>query len=308
MKLIIGLSAFFRTSVRFMKYVSINKCQSFLIKYYPSTSYQCGFRKGFNLQHCIPTTLEKWRETIDKGDCFGALLTNLLNVFDCILHKYLIVKLHAYGVDMKSLRFLYSYLNGKKQRVKVNDKYSSFEEILFGVSQGSILGSLLFNISISYLFLILNNKGIASYVDENTPYCSYKNFEDVMTYLERTAGDHFTWFNNNGMKANVDKCHFLLSIKEKLKANISNYTIVNSDKEKLLGITIDNYLKFGSQIKNLCSKASQKLYSLSRVSLYVSLNQRRMIMLFFIMPQFGYCSLIWTNHNWSLNSINRIHD
>ena len=110
--------------------------------------------------------LPKWRETIDKGDCFGALLTDLSSVFDCILHEYLIAKLHAYGVDMKSLRFLHSYLNGKKQRVKVNDKYSSFEEILF------ILGSLLFNISISYLFLILNNKGNASYVDENTPYCS----------------------------------------------------------------------------------------------------------------------------------------
>ena len=266
-----------------MKYVSINKCQSFLIKYYPSTSYQCGFRKDFNLQHCIPTMLPKWRETIDKGDCFGALLTDLSNVFDCILHEYLIAKLHAYGVDMKSLRFLHSYLNGKKQRVKVNDKYSSFEEIFF------ILGSSLFNISISYLFLILNNKGIASYVDENTPYCSYKNFEDVM-------------------KANLDKCHFLLSTKEKLKANMSNYTIIYSDKEKLLGITIDNYLKFESQIKNLCSKASQKLYSLSRVSFYMSFNQRRMIMLFFIMPQFGYCSLICTNHDWSLNSINRIHE
>ena len=73
-----------------MKDVSINKCQSFLIKYYPSTSYQCGFRKDFNLQHCIPTMLPKWRETIDKGDCFGALLTDLSNVFDCILHEYLI--------------------------------------------------------------------------------------------------------------------------------------------------------------------------------------------------------------------------
>ena len=73
-----------------MKDVSINKCQSFLIKYYPSTSYQCGFRKGFNLQHCISTMSEKWRETIDKGDFWGSLMTDLSNVFDCILHEYLI--------------------------------------------------------------------------------------------------------------------------------------------------------------------------------------------------------------------------
>ena len=34
------------------------------------------------------------------------------------------------------------------------------------------------------------------------------------------------------MKANANKCHLLLSTKEKLKANKSNYTIMNSDEEK----------------------------------------------------------------------------
>ena len=96
------------------------------------SKYQCGFRKGFNAQHCLATMLEKWRETIDKGDCFGALLTTLSKAFECVLHM-LIAKSQSYGVDMKSLRFLYSYLNGRKQRVKINDKYSPFEEILFGV-------------------------------------------------------------------------------------------------------------------------------------------------------------------------------
>ena len=84
---------------------------------------------------------------------------------------------------------------------------------------------------------------------------------------------------------------------------------MNSDKEKLLGVTIDSHLKFESHIKNLCSKASQKLYALSRMSLYMSLNQRRMIMQSFIMSKFGYCPLIWMNHNRSLNNnINRIHE
>ena len=75
------------------------------------------------------------------------------------------------------------------------------------------------------------------------------------------------------MKANGDKCHLLLSKNEKLKTNISNYNVLNSDKEKLLVVAIDNHLKFESHIKDLSSKASQKLYALSRVSLYVNLNQ-----------------------------------
>ena len=78
--------------------------------------------------------------------------------------------------------------------------------------------------------------------------------------------------------------------------------------KKLLGVTIDNHLKFESHIKNWSSKASQKLYALPRVSLHVSLNQRRMVMKSFIMSQFGYCPLIWMNHNWNLNNNNRIHE
>ena len=40
----------------------------------------------------------------------------------------------------------------------------------------------------------------------------------------------------------------------------------------------------------------------------MSLNQRRMVMQSFIMSQFGYCPLIWMNHNWNLNNNNIIHE
>ena len=74
--------------------------------------------------------------------------------------------------------------------------------------------------------------------------------------------DLFTWFNNNGMKANADKCHLLLSTKEKLKANISNYKIMSGDKEKLVGVTIDNHLKFESHIKKALKPVKNYMPSL----------------------------------------------
>ena len=170
---------------------------------------------------------------------------------------------------------------------------------------GSILGPLLFNIFISNLFLILHNIESESYADDNKPYCFYECFKDVIICLEKTADDLFTWFSNNEMKANADKCHLLLSTKE-LKANILNYAVINSDKEKLLA---DNHLNFEPHIKNLRNKASQKLHALPRLSLYMSLNQRKIITQSFIMSQFGYCPLIWMNHSQNLNNnINGIHE
>ena len=37
--------------------------------------------------------------------------------FDCLLHDLIIAKLHAYGFDMKSLKYLYSYLQERHQKV-----------------------------------------------------------------------------------------------------------------------------------------------------------------------------------------------
>ena len=71
---------------------------------------------------------------------------------------------------MSSLRFVHSYLKNCMQGTKINSEYSSWEEIMFGIPQGSILGPLLFNIFLSDLLLVMENINIASYADDNTPY------------------------------------------------------------------------------------------------------------------------------------------
>ena len=97
-------------------------------------------------------------------------LTYLNEAFDCIDHELLIAKLHAYGFDNDALKFIYSYLKGRKQRTKINSSYSSFAEILFGVLQGSILGPLLFNADICDLFYEIDDLDFAIFADDNTPY------------------------------------------------------------------------------------------------------------------------------------------
>ena len=62
--------------------------------------------------------IEKWRESVDKGGAFNASLTDLSKVFDCLPHELLIVTLHSYGFDMKSLNLIYDYLSNRKQKIK----------------------------------------------------------------------------------------------------------------------------------------------------------------------------------------------
>ena len=225
-------------------------------------------------------------------------------------HDLLVAKLYAYGFDLKSVTLVHSYLTGRKQRVKIDHIYSSWKEILFGIPQGSILGPLLFNIFACDLFDFMNdNVNIGSYADDTTPYISGRNIKEIIETLENTSITMFSWFQFNGMKANPDKCHLLLSRDEKCNASIGNHLIENSKQQKLLGVLLDKNPKFEKHVNNLCTKASQKLSALGRVSSFMSTGQKRILMKAFINFQFGYCSLVWMNHNRKINNrINRIHE
>ena len=227
----------------------------------------------------------------------GPLLTDLSKAFDCILHDLLIAKLAAYGFDYNSLQILKSYLSNRKKRTKINDAYSKYFEILFGVQQGSISGSLLFNIYICDMFYDINDCDIASYADDNIPYVSSSNLDALINKLEESTTNLFQWFTNNHMKANADKCHLLVTGNYEVSANINEFEIESSKKEKLLGISIDTTLSFEHHITSLCKKASQKLHALARIAHYMDFEKRTSLMKAFEISQFNYCPLIWVFYN-----------
>ena len=89
-----------------------------------------------------------------------------------------------------------SYLSERKQRTKINQAYSPWDEILFGVPQGSILGSILFNIFLSDLFLVVQNVDFASYADGNTIYDAGDNIDEVIP-CKNLLKNFFKWFADN---------------------------------------------------------------------------------------------------------------
>ena len=114
--------------------------------------------------------------------------------FDCFSHKILYEKLHAHGFRIPALRLTCSYLKNRKQRTKKNSEYSTGEEILFEVPQGSILGPLLFNIFLCVLFYMMSDSDFTSYADDNTPYLSADTTDKVIKRLETVSIKLFKCF------------------------------------------------------------------------------------------------------------------
>ena len=287
--------------------VMFKQMAKFMDKYF--SKFQCGFRKGYNTQQCLVALIGKWKSAKDKGKSFGAVLTDLSKAFDCLPHELILAKLHAYGFSLSALRLIQSYLSNRKQRTKINESYSSWEEILFGVPQGSILWPLLFNIFICDLFIIVDNIDFASFADDNTPYIAGNSPDDVLESLKNNSTKLFEWFSLNQMKANPDKCHLLMSTKTPATLKIGDNSISNSDCKKPLGVKIDSKLNFNIHLDTILKKASQKIHVLAKITPYMSINKRRLLMNSFFKSQFNYCPLVWMCHSRSMNNkINRLHE
>ena len=215
-------------------------------------------------------------------------------------HDLLIAKLHALIFDLNALNLIFDYLTGRRQRVKINSRFSSYLDIFQGVPQGSILGPLLFNLFLCDLFLFVEEVDIMSYADDNTPYVCSENVDITLEKLEEVGKVLFEWFSNN---------FFILSTDEPFSINIDNEVIKNSNNKKLLGINLNNRIGFDTHVANICNRVSKKLHALARISQFMNIHKRRMAMKAFIASEFGYCPLVWVFHSRKLNSrINKLHE
>ena len=104
----------------------------------------------------------------------------------------------------------------------------------------------------------------------------------VISELQSLDVRLFKWFENSHMEANPGKSHILLSNKKTEMEKIYNVVLTSSVEEKLLGITLDSELKFEKHITDICNKVSQKIHVPSRITSYMLLNKRRLLIKTFV--------------------------
>ncbi len=260
----------------------------------------CAYRKKYGCENILIKLVDSWKQALDQDEYVGTIMMDLSKAFDCIPHGLLICKLKAYGLSDNACKLMCSYLSGRKQRVKLSDGRSSWMPLKKGIPQGSCLGPILFNIFVNDLFLFIQNCKLYNYADDNTLSVSGKSMDYVVEALRSDTSNAIDWFTCNFMQANPEKFQvmYMKPIRAKQEQvpehlEVNGVMIKRDTHVKLLGLTIDDKLKFDVHINNICAKASKQLNVLNRFKHVFNVGEKTTIYNTFVLANFNYCPVVW---------------
>ena len=125
----------------------------------------------------------------------------------------LLAKLEAYSLDNNAVSFMRGYLTNRFQRCKINNSFSEWAKIFDGITQGSLLDPLLFNIFIKDIFLFSQKCDLTNESD--------KRVSTIINSLRHDFTILSKWFYNNFMVLNTEKCSsMLLGVDDSLQTNL----------------------------------------------------------------------------------------
>ena len=174
------------------------------------------------------------------------ILLDFSKAFDTTDHLTLLQKLYKINFSVEALKLIQSYISERRQYVQISN---------FGISQGSILSSVLFNL---YIVDIVDNISCNSlqYADDTTLYqhCKLKNLQNCIEKLESNLQTVSDWALQNSLVFNDDKTKYLLfsSIQLSKRHNLSqpdkcnlihnNEPVERLNSTKISGVHFDENL------------------------------------------------------------------
>ena len=267
---------------------------------------QHGFMKDKSTVTNLLEFFEKITNFVDEGDPVDVIYLDFSKAFDKVPIKRLLTKIKSSGIDGNILAWIQGWLTGRQQRTVLNGKSSSWEPVLSGVPQGSVLGPLAFIIFIDDIDCTAELVDIMNkFADDTKLGGKVKTDEDVRN-IQTTLNNLVEWSEKWGMKFNIEKCSVLhLGKKNKRHTyNMNNIPLKNSSVERDLGVLISSDLKPSEQCQNALNQARNALRNIE-VS-FLSRDEKVFVQIYkqFVRCHLEYASQVWSP--WCVNDIEKL--
>ena len=261
---------------------------------------QFGFRRKLSPQMALVSLIEKLTHSLDMNEYAVGIFLDLSKAFDSMNHQILLRKLEHYGVRGVYLAWFESYLRNRIQCVEVNNCKSNSILINTGVPQGSILGPLLFLLSINDIVHCSRLLAFVLFADDCNAINSNSNLRDLIISTNIELHALGTWFIANKFAVNMKKTHFMLLCGMKvvdIEVELFLYGKVLKQEitTKFLGVFIDKNLNWRVHINHIRTKISKIIGIIYHSRSCLSLNSLKLLYNSLIYPYLQYGILVWGN-------------
>jgi len=260
------------------------------------TASQHGFFPGRSCTTNLLEFLEGVTAKIDEGKPVDVVFLDFAKAFDKVPKERLLEKLGAHRIGGKLLQWIRAWLTGRKQRVVLNGKCSTWKDVLSGVPQGSVLGPILFLIFINDLDLAVKMiNQVKKFADDTKLGHSVSN-EMQRNELQQALNNLHEWAERWGMQFNVAKCKVLHCghNNQHFEYTMNGTKLESVEEERDIGVTMSSCLKPASQCRKSAQTAQTVLSQLTRTFHYRDRNIFLRLYLQYVRPHLEFSATAWS--------------
>ena len=260
-------------------------------------SKQFGYRAKHSCQDLLIQYFDfVYRAKNKKENCLTVML-DLSKAFDTIPKNILYEKLRAYGLPVE---WFVSYLESRNQRVNIRADFSRKLNMLLGVPQGSVLGSLIFILFTNEIHKVTSMCSLL-FADDSTFCQSNCDLNELFEIVNNELSKLESWFITMGLTINPKKTRYICYTNEETCPDLwlggeKIIRIWEGGEEpafKLLGVWIDPSLTFQYQINQVHKKVQNALSYIIRSKKSLPFKIRLMLYRSLVLPHLHYCSVVW---------------
>jgi len=263
---------------------------------------QFGYLEGRGIDDALFQIVNGIQQTLDSGGVAAGLFLDLSKAFDSIDHRILLNEMQSVGFESSDLKWLQSYLQGRKQLVFVNGVESEWLEVKSGVPQGSILGPILFLVYINKLpALDLYGKPV-QYADDTNLFYAGDSYGEIIQNMGKDLEIVDTWLEEINLHLNLKKTSAICFSKpgcklEKPELWYKNSKILYATSLKFLGLHIDEHLTWKAHINKVIQKIVPVSKAFTRIRNYLTDEMKRSLYFAVVHSHLGFLSHVWGHCN-----------